>query len=109
MDDIRSDTVLRPDRDIRYRRIDGEAVVVRQRAAEVLVMNEVAARILELADGGTTVGAWIEVLAGEYDVDREALAQDVLAFAAELAAEGMLEAVPAAPAPVPEGADRDGL
>jgi hypothetical protein len=84
-------TVLRPSRDIRYRRVDGEAVVVRQRAAEVLVMNEVAARLLDLADGRATVGAWVDALAGEYDVDRESLQRDVLAFAAELAAEGMLE------------------
>jgi len=84
-------TVLRPSRDIRYRRIDGEAVVVRQKAAEVLVMNEVAARLLDLADGRSSVGAWVDVLAGEYDVDRETLERDVLTFAAELAAEGMLE------------------
>jgi hypothetical protein len=84
-------TVLRPSRDIRYRRVDGEAVVVRQRAAEVLVMNEVAARLLDLADGRATVGAWVDVLAGEYEVDRESLERDVLAFAAELTAEGMLE------------------
>ena len=87
------DTVLNPARDVRYRTIDGEAVVVRQRAAEVLVMNEVAARILDLADGRTPVSGWIEALAGEYDVDRAALARDVLTFAAELAAEGMLEIV----------------
>jgi hypothetical protein len=86
--------VLRPSSDLRFRRIESEAVVVRQRAGEVLVMNEVAARILDLADGRTPVSGWIDVLAGEYDVDREALARDVVAFAAELAAEGMLESVP---------------
>jgi hypothetical protein len=87
-------TVLRPSRDVRFRRIDGEAVVIRQRAGEVLVMNEVAARLLDLADGSTTVGGWIDVLAREYDVDRAALERDVLAFAAALADEGMLERVP---------------
>jgi hypothetical protein len=85
--------VLRPSSDLRFRHIESEAVVVRQRAGEVLVMNEVAARILDLADGRTPVSGWIEVLAEEYDVDREALARDVVAFAAELAAEGMLESV----------------
>jgi len=90
---IRASTVLQPAGDIRYRRIDGEAVVVRQRAAEVLVMNEVAARILDLADGRATVDAWVDVLAGEFAVDRDTLARDVLAFAGELAAEGMLEKV----------------
>jgi hypothetical protein len=84
-------TVLRRSRDIRHRRIDGEAVVVRQKAAEVLVMNEVAARLLDLADGRASVGAWVDALAAEYDVDRETLERDVLTFAAELTAEGMLE------------------
>jgi hypothetical protein len=91
---IDSASILKPSRDIRWRRIDGEAVVIRQRVGEVLVMNEVAARLLDLADGRTPVSGWIEVLAGEYDVDREALERDVLAFTAELAAEGMLEAAP---------------
>ena len=87
-------SILRPARDLRFRRIDDEAVVVRQRAGEVLVMNETAARLLELADGRTSVADWVEVLAGEYDVDRQALERDVLAFAADLAAEGMLELAP---------------
>lgn len=88
---IDASTVLRPSRDIRYRCIDSEAVVVRQKAGEVLVMNEVAARLLNLADGRTSVGAWVDALAGEYDVDRATLERDVLTFAAELTAEGMLE------------------
>jgi hypothetical protein len=89
-------SILRPARDLRFRRIDDEAVVVRQRAGEVLVMNETAARLLELADGRTSVADWVEVLAGEYEVDREALERDVLAFILDLAEEGMLELVPAA-------------
>lgn len=96
-------SVLRPVSDLRFRRIDAEAVVIRQRAGEVLVMNETAARLLELADGRTTVAGWVEILAGEYDVDRDALERDVLAFAADLADGGMLELVP------PAGEGRDGL
>jgi hypothetical protein len=98
---VRPDTVLRPSRDVRWRHVDGEAVVVRQRAAEVLVMNEVASRLLALADGRTPVAGWIDVLAREYDADRETVERDVLAFAAELAAEGMLEIAP----PSREGSD----
>lgn len=86
-------TVLKPAADIRFRVVDREAVVVRQRGAEVLVLSEVAARILALADGIRPVGVWIEVLATEYEVDRAILEQDVLRFAAELADEGILETV----------------
>jgi hypothetical protein len=86
-------TVLKPAADIRFRVVDREAVVVRQKGAEVLVLSEVAARILALADGIRPVGAWIEVLATEYEVDRATVEQDVLRFAAVLADEGILETV----------------
>jgi Coenzyme PQQ synthesis protein D (PqqD) len=86
-------TVLRRRSDVRYRRIEGEAVVLRQSAAEVLVLNEVGASVLDLADGERSVGEWIETLRGEYDADPETLARDVLTFAGELAEAGMLEVV----------------
>jgi hypothetical protein len=89
-------SILRPARDLRFRRIDDEAVVVRQREGEVLVMNETAARLLELADGRSSVADWVDALAGEYEVDRAALERDILAFAESLTDEGMLEPVPAA-------------
>ena len=92
---VQPGSILRPARDLRFRRIDDEAVVIRQRAGEVLVMNETAARLLELADGRTSVADWVDILAGEYEVDREALERDVLAFALDLAEEGMLELVSA--------------
>lgn len=84
-------TVLRRRSDVRYRRIEGEAVVLRQSAAEVLVLNEVAASVLDLADGERSVGDWIESLAGEYETDRATLERDVLEFASELFEAGLLE------------------
>lgn len=87
--------VLRRRSDIRYRTLDGEAVVVRQRAGEVLVLNEVAARLLDLADGATPLGVWVETLLGEYEVDREVLARDVAECARELTEAGLLEPLPA--------------
>lgn len=88
-------TVLRRRSDVRYRRIEGEAVVLRQSAAEVLVLNEVGAAVLDLADGERSVGDWIAALAREYEGDPATLASDVLAFAAEAAEAGLLETRPA--------------
>jgi len=88
---LREDSVLRPAPDVRFRIVDGEAVVVRQKSSEVLVMSEVAARILALADGIRPIGAWLDLLADEFEVDRASLERDVLRFAAELAGEGILE------------------
>lgn len=81
--------------DVRFRTVGGEAVVVRQSAAEVLVLNEVAARLLALADGRAPVASWVETLVGEYEVDRAVLERDVLGFAAELIDDGLLEPAPA--------------
>ena len=88
---MNEDTVLRPASDVRFRIVDGEAVVVRQKSSEVLVMSEVAARILALADGIRPIGAWLDLLVDEFEVDRASLERDVLRFAAELAGEGILE------------------
>jgi hypothetical protein len=84
-------STLKAASDIRFRIVDREAVVVRQKSAEVLVMNEVAARLLTLADGIHPITHWLDVLAGEFEVDRATLESDVLSFATELAAEGILE------------------
>jgi Coenzyme PQQ synthesis protein D (PqqD) len=93
-------SVLRRRGDVRYRVLDGEAVVLRQRAGEVLVLNEVAARLLDLADGATPLAAWVETLAAEYEVERAVLERDVLDFAGELADAEVLELVEAGePAP----------
>jgi hypothetical protein len=92
-------SILRPASDVRFRVVDREAVVVRQRSAEVLVMSEVAARLLALADGVQPVAHWLDVLAGEFEVDRATLETDVVGFASELAAEGILEVVEVAEVP----------
>ncbi len=91
MSTITLSTVLRRRSDIRYRLIEGEAVVLRQSAAEVLVLNSVGASVLDLADGERSVAGWIETLAAEYEVEPVVLEQDVLEFAAELCAAGLLE------------------
>jgi hypothetical protein len=98
MNDIRGASVLRRRADVRYRVIDEEGVVVRQSAGEVLVLNDLGTRILALADGAAPVAGWIDALLGDYDVERQELERDVLAFAAELVEQGLLELVPAAAA-----------
>jgi hypothetical protein len=93
MASVDASCILKAVSDIRFRIVDREAVVVRQRSAEVLVMNEVATRLLALADGVHPVSHWLDVLAGEFEVDRATLESDVVSFASELAAEGLLEIV----------------
>ena len=94
MTTITGSTVLRRRADVRYRRIEGEAVVLRQSAAEVLVLNGVGASVLDLADGLSPVSEWIDTLALQFGADRETVARDVLEFAGEAAEAGLLETLP---------------
>jgi len=96
MNEIGVGSVLGRRADVRFRVIDAEGVVVRQSAGEVLVLNDLGTRILALADGVAPVEHWIDMLLGEFEVDRPVLEHDVLAFAAELVEQGLLERLPAA-------------
>jgi len=96
MNQIDIGSVLGRRADVRFRVIDAEGVVVRQSAGEVLVLNDLGTRILALADGVTPVAHWIDTLLDEFEVDRPVLERDVLAFAAELVEQGLLEPAPAA-------------
>ena len=76
--------------------MDGEGVIILQRAAEVLVTNGTGARLLELVKEGLPVATIVDRLVDEYDVDRATATTDINAFVAELLAAGAL-------APVEEG------
>lgn len=84
------DRVPERSRDVRYRIVQGEGVVIRQETAEALVVNEVGARILDLADGERSVAAIHASLLAEYEVEPEALASDLEAYLAELVEIGVL-------------------
>lgn len=85
-------TVLRRAPDSRYRRVQDEGVVIRQRTAEALVVNELGARLLELIDGQTPIEDLVDRLEKEYEVERSRLETDVLAYLAELERIGLVTA-----------------
>jgi len=84
---------LRPD--VRYRLIAGEGVVVRQNQGEVLVLNGVGARMLQLLAQGLSAASIASRLASEYDAAVPQIEADLEAFARELVAAGILERVKA--------------
>jgi hypothetical protein len=99
---MRPKTVLRLDRQTRFRVIDGEAVVVLQRRAEALVLNHVGTRLLELVDGRRTVADLCAAAAADYAVDRERVESDALPYLEALLAAGVVESLPAPlPPPLP--------
>jgi pyrroloquinoline quinone biosynthesis protein D len=87
---IPDETVFRRASDVRFRAVDDETVVIRQEAAEALVLNEVAGRILDLCDGRRTLAAIVAQLQEEYDVAAEELTADVQAYLQELVETGVV-------------------
>jgi hypothetical protein len=86
-------SVLRRRSDVRYRIVTPEAVVIRQSVPEVMVLNGVAAELLERLDAQTTVARLVEALLPLYEVDPAVLERDVLQFLGELLDSGVVEEV----------------
>ena len=73
----------------RFRRFDDEGVIVNQKNAEALVVNEVGARLLEVADGRRTIADCAELLVTEFDAERDVIERDLLTFANALVDAGV--------------------
>ncbi|MEN8164589.1 MAG: PqqD family protein [Acidobacteriota bacterium] len=79
--------------DVRYRSIADEGIVLLQDEGEVLVVNGVGVRIVELIGEGTTLPQILDTLEAEYDVEPTQLKTDVNTYLAELEDAGVLEPV----------------
>ena len=88
---LRAVYALRPD--VRFRRVAEEAVVLAQDQGEVLVLNEVGARVLELIDGRKAAEEWLPGLLVEYGVEEAALRSDVARYLGELLDGGVIATV----------------
>ena len=60
--------------------IEKEAVIILPAHGQVKVVNEVGARLWELADGTRTVADMVDILCEEYAVMREQAEEDALEF-----------------------------
>ena len=80
-------------KDVRYRKIGADAVIIRQQANEVLVLNELGAIILEAIEKNTPVAAVIARINDDYDVDGETLAEDAGRYLQELVDAGVIESI----------------
>lgn len=86
-------TVLQLESDVRQARVAGEGVILRQDDGEILVINEVAIRFVELIDGDRNLGELTELLLQEYDVEKDRLAVDLAEYASELVNQNVLNIV----------------
>ena len=101
---MRDDAVYRRCRDVRFRTVLDEGVVIKQATAEVMVLNEVGARVLALVDGERSTAAIGSALAAEFAAPADELRRDLARYLDELLAAGVVEeagAADAARAPAP--------
>jgi hypothetical protein len=88
-----AEAVLRRRSDVRFRTVLDEGVVIKQATAEVLVLNQVGARALELLDGERPLAAVHAKLAEEFAASDDEIRRDLDAYLAELLAIGVVERI----------------
>jgi len=76
---------------VRFRIVDREAVVVRQDSGEVMVLNEVGARVLALLAEGLSPARIAQRIPEEFEVAREQAEEDVELYLKELVEAGVIE------------------
>src|SRR5437016_3102151 len=79
-----------PHKQVAGRVVDGEAVLVLADSGQVQVLNEVGARVWELADGSRSLAEIVNAIVDEFDVEAGAASTDVLAFVERLVAEHII-------------------
>jgi hypothetical protein len=76
--------------DVRYRAIAEEGLVLRQDAGEMLVVNGVGMRVLELIGVSPSLSQLLFTLEQEYAVDPAVLREDAMRYLEELRQAGVL-------------------
>lgn len=76
--------------DVRFRAVPPEGVLVNQRNAEVLVVNDLGLRVVQLLQNTDNKEQILRQLEREYDAGADTIAADVDTFLADLGDRGLL-------------------
>jgi len=87
---LKHTSILEKAADILFRIVDNEAIIVHIDTNEVLVLNEVGARVVEIMEKPTSVGDLLAQLIEEFDVEMEVLEADIFKHLEELLTEKVL-------------------
>lgn len=79
---------------VRFRRFEGDGIVIHQKTAEAIVVSDVATRLLEMTDGARTLQECADALQSEFDAPAEVIERDLVQFASELAEIGIVAVKP---------------
>ena len=86
-----NDRIYRLRSDVRHRSIADEGIVLRQDEGEVLVVNGVGVRVVELIGERSSLPQILATLETEYAVEPDQLKTDVMAYLTALEEAGVLE------------------
>jgi hypothetical protein len=91
LSDVSLEAYPHPTANARGRILEREAVIVLPDKGEVKVLNEVGARIWELADGSRSVREIAAAIASVYDVSQREAEADTVEFLQELREKALIE------------------
>ena len=94
---ISPNAIFRRADDIKYRKIGDEGIAVRQRAGEVVVLNEIGHLVLELLDGARLVHQMVDAIAERYDSDVDTIRRDLYLYLEELLEASIIVESPSRP------------
>jgi len=83
--------MLRVPEHVLMRQVGEELVMLNLAREKYYGLNDVGARLMQLAETGATLGQCIEQLHAEFDVGREQIETDVSRIVADLITAGLLE------------------
>ncbi len=75
--------------DVMGKIVDGEAVIILTNQGQVKVLNEVGARIWELANGNRKISDIVKIVSDEFDANIDKIEEDTLDFIDQLVSKGM--------------------
>ena len=89
--DFSLESKIQRQKDVAWRMIDGEAVIITPADSTMHTLNDVGTRIWELMTGTRSLREVAGVLCAEFEVDRERAEKDTLWFTECLAKKGLIE------------------
>jgi hypothetical protein len=85
------DTPLLVPEDVIFRELDGEAIILNLATGIYFGLDEIGTRLWTLVTESGTLRHAVDVMVGEYEVDRSALEGDVLELARQLVDKGLVQ------------------
>jgi hypothetical protein len=89
--DFSLESKVQRQKDVAWRMIDGEAVIITPADSTMHTLNDVGTRIWELMTGTRTLREVAGVLCAEFEVEKDRAEKDTLWFAECLAKKGLIE------------------